>query len=86
MTLTEKKDFEKHYKDGKSYSKKQFKKKFPVKTKLAKKEKEKFVKENFAILGFIKSLVDKEFKKADEFMQKEVDNRIKKRISDTIKD
>lgn len=80
MTLLEKKkDFDKTYKDGKSYSKKQFKK--LAKSKDKKKQK---LTEN-CILGFIKSLVDKEFKVADEFIQKEVDIRIKKRISDTVK-
>lgn len=62
-------------------------KKLKVKFVSSKKEKipvkKGVIKEHF-ILGFIKSLVDQDFKGADKNLQQQVDNNIQERIKNII--
>ena len=53
------------------------------KTKKAKAHKKK-INENYMVLGFIKSLVDKNYKEADKYLQGQVDKLITNKIRDAV--
>jgi len=53
--------------------------------KMKKETNKKVVSENFFLLGFIKSLVEKNYKDADKYLQGQVDSVVTKKIETAVK-